>query len=112
SSWHVAMHAEDGIRDRHVTGVQTCAPPIYLRRRAAAQPASYDESSEYLPLHSQPADGDHTPPDLNLVHSDGSEQYSLRQDPATRSEERRVGKERRSEILPRSRQYSGVTRRR
>src|SRR5690625_5932895 len=26
------FQAEDGIRDGHVTGVQTCALPIYLRR--------------------------------------------------------------------------------
>src|SRR5690625_6564317 len=26
------MHAEDGIRDGHVTGVQTCALPISLKR--------------------------------------------------------------------------------
>src|SRR6266700_1100155 len=29
------FHAEDGIRDFHVTGVQTCALPIWRRRRAA-----------------------------------------------------------------------------
>src|SRR5207253_3488980 len=28
------FQAEDGIRDGHVTGVQTCALPIYVRRRA------------------------------------------------------------------------------
>src|SRR5699024_8473210 len=27
------FHAEDGIRDRNVTGVQTCALPIYSARR-------------------------------------------------------------------------------
>src|SRR5690606_40520949 len=27
------FQAEDGIRDFHVTGVQTCALPIYCRRR-------------------------------------------------------------------------------
>src|SRR5437667_2898057 len=33
------FQAEDGIRDRDVTGVQTCALPI--SRRSSAQPASY-----------------------------------------------------------------------
>src|SRR5207249_6949617 len=30
--------AEDGIRDRNVTGVQTCALPIFIARRVAGQP--------------------------------------------------------------------------
>src|SRR5476649_652404 len=30
------FQAEDGIRDHCVTGVQTCALPIYLERKAAA----------------------------------------------------------------------------
>src|SRR5690606_40360971 len=33
------FQAEDGIRDFHVTGVQTCALPIYPRARPAAYPA-------------------------------------------------------------------------
>src|SRR5690606_40875619 len=41
TSWRRAgfcffFQAEDGIRDFHVTGVQTCALPIYRRRRRAA----------------------------------------------------------------------------
>src|SRR4051812_49679695 len=31
SSWLFFFQAEDGIRDRHVTGVQTCALPICSR---------------------------------------------------------------------------------
>src|SRR5207249_5878265 len=31
--------AEDGIRDRNVTGVQTCALPIWQARREVASPA-------------------------------------------------------------------------
>src|SRR5690606_3622349 len=30
AKWAVYVQAEDGIRDFHVTGVQTCALPIYL----------------------------------------------------------------------------------
>src|SRR5690606_39377171 len=33
SSLLIFFQAEDGIRDFHVTGVQTCALPIYLPRR-------------------------------------------------------------------------------
>src|SRR5439155_15840619 len=36
------FQAEDGIRDGHVTGVQTCALPIY-RHRAAGRPAARAE---------------------------------------------------------------------
>src|SRR5690606_40702310 len=40
------FQAEDGIRDFHVTGVQTCALPIYLdrgfsRKEPGGRPASY-----------------------------------------------------------------------
>src|SRR5437870_7965782 len=30
TSYYIFFQAEDGIRDGHVTGVQTCALPIYL----------------------------------------------------------------------------------
>src|SRR5699024_9264423 len=33
SARYLFFQAEDGIRDRNVTGVQTCALPIYLERR-------------------------------------------------------------------------------
>src|SRR5437870_12387338 len=62
------FQAEDGIRDGHVTGVQTCALPI-LVEFAASLPARY-----------------------KLRFSSGK--YLLRK--AMRSEERRVGKECRS----------------
>src|SRR5699024_12084176 len=62
------FQAEDGIRDRNVTGVQTCALPIYSsgRRRSAVSP---------------PIVGWGEPPQPR---------------PPPRSEERRVGKECRS----------------
>src|SRR5699024_11623148 len=34
--FHVFFQAEDGIRDRNVTGVQTCALPIYAQALAMA----------------------------------------------------------------------------
>src|SRR5207249_2313204 len=39
------FQAEDGIRDRNVTGVQTCALPIYVRRH----------QSDFLPIGSDVA---------------------------------------------------------
>src|SRR5690606_40341706 len=38
-------HADDGIRDFHVTGVQTCALPIY---RAIAAPATARDPEAWL----------------------------------------------------------------
>src|SRR5690606_41008385 len=46
---------EDGIRDFHVTGVQTCALPIYLQKHRAALSAadafSGDSALEPKPVH-------------------------------------------------------------
>src|SRR5207248_4889789 len=70
------FQAEDGIRDRTVTGVQTCALPICSRRRSSsAIRASSRRASRYA-----------------RVSTNGrtSGRYSYR------SEERRVGKECRS----------------
>src|SRR5437867_12479940 len=71
------FQAEDGIRDRTVTGVQTCALPIYGRhRRGAARRRLRDFSRRNL----RPRDQDR-----------GAWRI-----PGGRSEERRVGKECRS----------------
>ena len=40
--WCFFFEAEDGIRDRHVTGVKTCALPIWLPEEAAGQLSSSD----------------------------------------------------------------------
>src|SRR5207248_5855078 len=76
------FQAEDGIRDRTVTGVQTCALPILMSSLRAALnsfPFLGDSSSE-LPAASS-LTGPIFPRDLT---------YSRHR----RSEERRVGKER------------------
>src|SRR5438874_12184581 len=65
------FQAEDGIRDLYVTGVQTCALPIW---RVPAQPAV----------------------ELDAAHPLGDPGAGLLE----RSEERRVGKECRSRIPP------------
>src|SRR2546430_11956039 len=43
------FQAEDGIRDLTVTGVQTCALPIYHRRRAAYDPCAVSQSAAMGP---------------------------------------------------------------
>src|SRR5690606_40404311 len=73
------FQAEDGIRDFHVTGVQTCALPICLDRRADLRGlAAAGRRVAGLRGGAQPR--------LTTALSGGS----------TRSEERRVGKECRS----------------
>src|SRR5699024_11842633 len=84
------FQAEDGIRDRNVTGVQTCALPIYFPVKAidlideAAARARLNKSLGYPVIE----DADGTPivsrEDIEaVVNSWGG----------VRSEERRVGKE-------------------
>src|SRR5690606_41028149 len=84
------FQAEDGIRDFHVTGVQTCALPIYHpklprgRRVSVPQVASLEE---ILFGPAPVADGT-----ANLI---GALRKSM-----ARSEERRVGKESSSRSSP------------
>src|SRR5690606_40588605 len=84
------FQAEDGIRDFHVTGVQTCALPISGRRASewlggTLQNGSVEESN----LRPIPARHDVAAPAASLVSFGATYLYS-------RSEERRVGKECRS----------------
>src|SRR5258708_31372347 len=73
------FQAEDGIRDDLVTGVQTCALPICLRRL----------QTDYIDLYQMHAPDPETPLDETLRALDD-----------LRSEERRVGKECRSRWSP------------
>src|SRR5690606_39729317 len=89
------FQAEDGIRDFHVTGVQTCALPIFDppadRRRAAALSSPFRVLAwghEARTLH---AEGPGSPP-AGAVHRPPQR--------PPRSEERRVGKESRSRRQP------------
>src|SRR5437868_11050096 len=68
------FQAEDGIRDRNVTGVQTCALPIYVGGEPLLGPDQMHGFEERLTTDIYPADYGWTP-DWD------------------RSEERRVGKE-------------------
>src|SRR5207253_5476271 len=93
---------EDGIRDGHVTGVQTCALPISSRMPAGAQPDRWAASSQaklaasampaFMPY---PAIGTHrwaASPQMNTRPSRNLSATS-RRPIQSRSEERRVGKE-------------------
>src|SRR5690606_39504336 len=98
------FQAEDGIRDFHVTGVQTCALPIScllwtggypLRRREAAwtHPESNGEGSNEP--RSSPRTANRFP-----VGCRSTAHAPATADDQIRSEERRVGKERRSRRRP------------
>src|SRR5207249_7460241 len=80
------FQAEDGIRDRNVTGVQTCALPIYFRF-GRQRSAGFAFSLSY-PSHIPAAEAEVGQFDLGYGNAD--KVFSLR------SEERRVGKECRS----------------
>src|SRR5689334_24382876 len=90
------FQAEDGIRDGTVTGVQTCALPIYQRHRGRGRehPARIEKTSDR---------------NESLERAHHHHQYQaeeLRQESVVgdaalvRSEERRVGKECRSRWSP------------
>src|SRR5690606_39818522 len=76
------FQAEDGIRDFHVTGVQTCALPISERRRSSrstSTTASWRRRRRWAP----PTPSTPAPPTRSRPSAPSP----------TRSEERRVGKE-------------------
>src|SRR5690606_39856400 len=88
SGWFFFFQAEDGIRDFHVTGVQTCALPIYRdQQRRPRQEADRQRGQQRALAGAgeveQTYGGAHLPP-----HEPGSGHH--------RSEERRVGREGRS----------------
>src|SRR5690606_39546550 len=89
------LQAEDGIRDFHVTGVQTCALPIWVCVGAPAGAKAAVEQRTRVACRSArfaaaaaPAAG----PDRRVRSCRNSD----RTPPQTRSEERRVGKERKT----------------
>src|SRR2546421_748869 len=90
------FQAEDGIRDLIVTGVQTCALPILSRASRTAtddDPLSNHTSRMSVSLVNS------LPPHLHVKFSGNSSRAS-RLYHASRSEERRVGKECRSRWSP------------
>src|SRR5206468_5270347 len=95
------FQAEDGIRDLIVTGVQTCALPIFpAGARLVAVPSrrqllgvdrrAEDARPDLLELLVSPCD------DLRALHSKKCIQILILREERSRSEERRVGKECRS----------------
>src|SRR5690349_23407464 len=90
------FQAEDGIRDLYVTGVQTCALPIYPLGRGqeiahvlcqgGIRTAVHGAIAKFIPVYEDYG-----------YQFPGWEPYDAR---ATRSEERRVGKECRSRWWP------------
>src|SRR5437773_10233798 len=80
------FQAEDGIRDRDVTGVQTYALPIYERTQRARDDQRLERRRGF---DEQRTIGAHRKTRAQLLLSDAA---------ADRSEERRVGKEWRSRV--------------
>src|SRR5437773_8492229 len=87
------FQAEDGIRDRDVTGVQTCALPISRLPRRCSSPPPLGELSKLCHRKHHGRNGIMNP----VVASDKLERAKVW---GERSEERRVGKEGRSEWAP------------
>src|SRR5699024_12067342 len=86
------FQAEDGIRDRNVTGVQTCALPIYLHLSFNTdKPMNVFGWIDYENRIKEDWKNKVTDNDLVLLPGDFSWELKLE-----RSEERRVGKEWRS----------------
>src|SRR5438552_17565467 len=85
------FQAEDGIRDDLVTGVQTCALPICFHIMAAPHPRGAGTTMMWKPLNSSRPSRTTT----SLTARTGFSSQT-----ATRSEERRVGKECRCRLAP------------
>src|SRR3712207_7572477 len=92
------FQAEDGIRDIGVTGVQTCALPIY-RSSTVDQKAGYDAQLEALKAAGcEQVFGEIVSSVAERQELDRALEFVRQGD--TRSEERRVGKECRSRWSP------------
>src|SRR5256886_9756993 len=92
------FQAEDGIRDLTVTGVQTCALPIYLHRDAGAGLAYREEPAARIESERHRARPDRHG-ERRLGEAIAGRDDALEAE-ARRSEERRVGKEGRSRWSP------------
>src|SRR5690606_40962320 len=86
------FQAEDGIRDFHVTGVQTCALPIYERNHCGTPLRGPREAGGHAAEHRAAPAPARQSADL-LRHSVPLSGTGLLRDADPRSEERRVGKE-------------------
>src|SRR5690606_40466131 len=100
---------EDGIRDFHVTGVQTCALPIYMRHvppceryhtELPVHPLSVSLARRHVAHVLMGWGRDTLIDDAQLVISELVTNGIKASTPDERSEERRVGKEGRSRLTP------------
>src|SRR5205809_6164417 len=89
------FQAEDGIRDVAVTGVQTCALPIFLAALKADHTLDGKDASGKKKAAAQ-ASAAASPNASATVSGDGLRVAVYNGTTVTRSEERRVGKEGRS----------------
>src|SRR5690606_40788103 len=93
-SWYVFFQAEDGIRDFHVTGVQTCALPIYGTRLLHHHRHQGGNAVAQLAAVADLVDGTVLEQELAALEALGQGfTDGLLDHPQARSEERRVGKE-------------------
>src|SRR5699024_11901263 len=95
--------AEDGIRDRNVTGVQTCALPIYYMDEQGRNRMAAVDPREIIYITDNTLNDEPTAAiryfEIKDVVDDNKKIYSIEvytKDSILRSEERRVGKECRS----------------
>src|SRR5690606_41201601 len=87
------FQAEDGIRDFHVTGVQTCALPISTNR----DPESFAALSKLIPPSASPS-ATWSFGSKSKTGGSPTRRSSTLAASSSRSEERRVGKECRSRV--------------
>src|SRR5260221_2514192 len=92
------LQAEDGIRDHCVTGVQTCALPIFAGRFILVP---RDRNGDFKPkiLHKYETSSNELEDKIVTLYAKGMSTGDLRAS-LQRSEERRVGKECRSRWSP------------
>src|SRR5207253_8709794 len=104
------LQAEDGIRDGHGTGVQTCALPILIKEREpVAEPGKPQADSDRAISRCNALSGALREDCLRQEHNAGAG-ATRPIEPATapppqRSEERRVGKEGSSRRSPEPQKY-------
>src|SRR5437867_6141741 len=90
------FQAEDGIRDRTVTGVQTCALPIWDLVRLDVTHPIFHSFYDLDTLNLTPPYGQFVPEFWGMSDEHGRLQVIANYNNDLRSEERRVGKECRS----------------
>src|SRR5688572_31646758 len=88
------FQAEDGIRDLTVTGVQTCALPIWMLASERSEALVENFAGQWLQFRN--LDAVHPDRKLYKIYTDRLRDAMIRE----RSEERRVGKECRSRWSP------------